>query len=303
MASAASLLGKTPYRGFHVGFPGSGKTGALVALLNAGFKLRVLDYTGNYQPLLVYANENALTTPGQLDIINLQDRITDDSRFTKPMGIPKAFTDGLRYLRDGWKYEENGKTVDLGLSSEWGLDTVVVIDELTTLAKAAVNRAMVSMNKTQENMTSKVWGAAVKDVINTLQILKSKNHHVIINAHKQMLGPKDFVMQGTKDNEDIAKMVNEELVENAENDMLPTRFYPVGPTKNSSMTIHGEFPIFLEFEKITKQGKELRIIKTEGSSLIDTKIPGKGLKAQYPIETGLADIFSAMGYVAPGFKD
>lgn len=298
MAGGASLLGKTPYRGFHIGFPGSGKTGAIVSLLNAGYKVRVLDYTGNYQPLLAYADPRALAN---LDIVNLQDKIKDDGKYMRPEGVPKAFNDGLKFLTE-WKYidTDTGEEINLGKSSEWGTDTIVVVDELTTLSKAAKNRAMVMSNKGPDTMTSAVWGTSVSDVINMIQVMKSRKHHMIINCHKQMLGPKDMMMQGKKDDE-VAETLNDEVIKAVENDMIPTRFYPVGPTKPSSQTIHGELPIMLEFEKVTKMGKELRIIKTEGNSLIDTKIPGKGLKKEYPIETGLADIFTAMAYVAPGF--
>ncbi len=83
--------------------------------------------------------------------------------------------------------------------------------------------------------------------------------------------------------------------------MIPPRVYPIAVTKPQAQNIHGMLPTMLEFVKINKLGKDVRVINTTGGTEIDVKIPGKNLKSSYPIETGLADIFAAMGYKAPGF--
>jgi hypothetical protein len=283
---------KSPYRGFHIGFPGSGKTGATVSLAKAGYKLRMLDWTGNYLPITTYMDDSC-----DIDICLLQDKLIDNGNSIEPFGKPTAFGAGLKQLKD-WKTERNGEPVSLGCSDDWGLDTIVVFDELTSLCRAAKYRAM---NLNGNNLTSAVWGMAVQDVSNVITIAKSKNHHLIINCHKQILGAQDFTMQSGKSEESkaIASLVNEEIKEMKDKDLMPPRFYPVGMTKNSSMTVHGDLPIMLEFEQVTRMGKEMRVIKTQGSSIIDVKIPGLNLKKEYPIETGLADIFEAMGYKAP----
>lgn len=297
MANGRSLRG--PYRGFHIGWPGSGKTGALVSLLNAGFKVRVLDFTGNWSPLAQYADDRALDN---LDVVTLQDKLAaNDAKAVLPLGVPTAFNQAAQLMKE-WKYkDENGNEVNLGSSKEWGPDTVVVIDELTTLGKMAKNRAMVMNNKTPSTMTSAVWGAAVNDVTNLIGIMKEdKNRfHLIINAHKQVLGPADFVNQN--DQKDEMKPILEAKLDMVTEGMIPPRIYPVGVTKNSSTTIHGELPIMLEFEKVNKAGKVQRVINTVGGPEIDIKIPGKGLKSSYSIETGLLEIFEALGYKAPGF--
>lgn len=299
MASGNSLRAKNPYRGFHLGFPGSGKTGALVSLLNAGYKLRVLDFEGNFDPLINFADEKAL---GNLDVVTFQDRLYSDpnKKFIEPLGIPSAFVNALKMMKE-WKYkDEAGVEVDLGKSSEWGQDTIVVVDSLTSLGTTVLRRSMKMNGKDPSTMTSAVWGAAVSDLKNFIQMLKDESNkfHLIINCHKQMIGPKDMLVQGNDDN---AKMVNETVVEMNNDDLIPVRFYPVGITKPSSQTVHGELPIMLEFKKERRQGKDTRIIDTVGSSIVDVKIPVPGLKKEYPIETGLAEIFAVMGYKPPGF--
>ena len=293
MASLKDLKSRTPYRGFHIGYPGSGKTGALASLANAGYKIRGLSYEANYEPLVNYADDRA-----DIDIVVLQDRMRNGDKYVEVMGIPEAFNQGLSLMKE-WKYkDDDGNEVNLGKSSEWGPDTIVFVDALGSLSAAAKARAMKMNNKTPSNMTSAVWGHAVADVNNFIELLKSdKNRfHLIINAHKQILGPGDFLAQGDDD------AVKEKKLEMIRDGMIPPRIYPIAVTKPQAQSVHGMLPIMLEFEKTTKQGRDMRVINTVGGVQIDVKIPGKNLKSSYPIETGLADIFEALGYKAPGLK-
>lgn len=293
MASGAKLKGATPYRGFHIGYPGSGKTGALASLANAGYKLRIISFEGNYEPLLNYVDAKALPN---IDIVTLQDRMRNGDKYVEVMGIPEAFNNAMKLLTE-WKYkEDDGSEVNLGKSADWGLDTVVVIDSLTSLAMAVKARAMKMNNKNPSNMTSAVWGHAVMDLSNFIDVLKrdDKRYHLIINSHKQILGPSDFLAQGDDE------AVKEKKLEMIQQGMIPPRIYPVSVTKPNSQNVHGMLPIMLEFDKTSKLGKDVRLIRTVSGPEIDVKIPGKDLKKDYPVETGLADIFQALGYKAPG---
>lgn len=293
MASASKLKGSTPYRGFHIGYPGSGKTGALASLANAGYKLRIISFEGNYEPLLNYVDAKALPN---IDIVTLQDRMRNGDKYVEVMGIPEAFNNAMKLLTE-WKYkEDDGTEVNLGKSADWGLDTVIVIDSLTSLAMAVKARAMKMNNKNPSNMTSAVWGHAVMDLSNFIDVLKrdDKRYHLIINSHKQILGPSDFLAQGDDE------AVKEKKLEMIQQGMIPPRIYPVSVTKPNSQNVHGMLPIMLEFDKTSKLGKDVRLIRTVSGPEIDVKIPGKDLKKDYPVETGLADIFQALGYKAPG---
>lgn len=290
---ADKLKGTTPYRAFHIGLPGSAKTGSLAALANVGYKLRVLDVGGNPESLLEYVDERALPN---IDIVTLTDKMRNGDKYVETVGIPEAFNNMCHMLAE-WKYkEEDGTEVNLGKSKDWGRDTIVVIDDGTGLAKAIFRRAMKMNNKTPSNVTSSVWGHAVADYNNFISMLRDKEHHLIINVHQQMLGPQDFLAQGDDEK------VKEKKLEAIAHDLIPTRWYPIAVTKPQAQNVHGQLPIMLHFEKTTKLGKEVRLIETQAGMDIDVKIPGKNLKSTYPIETGLADIFSAMGFEAPGFK-
>lgn len=299
MANLAKMAETPLFRGMIAAEPGDGKTGSLLSLAEAGFKLRILDYDGNLEPLLAYGSPKALAN---IDAATLQDKLgsDQDDRYTTTENLPTAFTKGYKMVTKGWSYLEDGQRVDLGKASEWGPDTVVVLDSLSSMGEAAFRRAMAAHNKTPFNTTSAVWGHAATDVTNFVKMLafRKNNFHTIILAHKRPLSAADIITQSddAKGNEKI-KQTKLEMLE-----MLPpAKDYPLAITKNLSKVIHKELPILLTLDRVYKNGKERRFIRTESIAEWDigVKIPGKGLEKQYPIETGLADIFKALGISAP----
>src|ERR1700733_9823756 len=145
MTNAATLLRNPALPILVVGYPGTAKTGSLASLLNAGYKLRMIDFDGNADPLLQYADTAMLKN---LDIAYFEDRMRSGQSFIEPVGIPTAFANALRQL-DDWKTQDaEGKEVSLGSSSDWGPDTIVVLDSLTKMGDAAFRRAMKLLNKT-----------------------------------------------------------------------------------------------------------------------------------------------------------
>ena len=140
MANALDLIQAIPpVRMLLVGYPGSGKTGSLVSLLNAGFKMRVLDFDGNLEPVFTFAQRDKLAN---LDILQLKgaDAVKMGSHVIEANGVPHAFADAVRAM-DRWTYKRGEETIDLGSSKDWGPDTVVVLDSLTSMGEAALLRA------------------------------------------------------------------------------------------------------------------------------------------------------------------
>src|SRR5882762_2840856 len=96
----------------------SGKTGSLVSLVKAGYKLRILDYDNLLDILVRLINEQC---PEKID--NVEFRPLRDKRKTTGEGlvidgVPKAFSNGLKML-DRWKYKDSeGNEVDLGSPSQ-----------------------------------------------------------------------------------------------------------------------------------------------------------------------------------------
>lgn len=297
MANAGSMIGTKPFRGLLVGYPKGGKTGAIIPLIEAGFKVRMLAFETNYDVLLNYTDEKALAN---LDIVTLEDRfeLLDGKRTLTVSGIPKAFTEGLKMMQR-WKYVENGQTVDLGASAEWGQDTIVVVDSMSAEAEASLNWSIKMANKDPSSMTSAIWGMARKNLTDAIKARASKrnNFHLIYLGHLHMLGPQDFINQSDEKEEN--KPIKEKKLDAIVEDLIPTKLFPVAVTKAQSQNIAKEFPTMILAEKVTVAGKEKRILRTVAGAELDLGVPHPDVKATYPQETGLLDIFKAFGIKPP----
>lgn len=293
MASGASL--RPSIRMLLIGWPGGGKTGAVSSLLDAGFKVRMIDLEGNYTPLLNYADPRAVAQ--NLDVLTFQDKLQNLDKFIAPVGVPTAFNDTLKALKD-WKTEDpEGNIKSLGATKDWGPDTIILLDSLTALGEAAFRRARVMSNKTPMNTTQAVWGLAVDDQVNTLKILnnRAKGYHVIVTGHLQMISPREIA----KDDDDTVKEIKEAVA-----DLIPTRLFPKGITKNSSQTIAKEFDLVLLAESaFDKKDKPYHRLVTVSRPELDLKAPSPRMLPEYPIETGLATIFETFGFKGPGLKE
>src|SRR6185312_15868306 len=110
----------------------SGKTGSLVSLVGAGYKLRIL----NFDDLLdILANKVAELCPdkiGNVDVATFKDPTKAGPAGVVINGKPKAWINAVRML-DHWKDDD----VDLGVPAEWGADSILVVDSLSRLCDAA----------------------------------------------------------------------------------------------------------------------------------------------------------------------
>ncbi len=290
MANAAKLAGKTAARILLVGYPGAGKTGSLASLIDAGYKIRMLDFEGNYSPMLQYSNP---AMHKNVDIVSFKDKLRNGNKYIEVNGIPTAFASSLNMM-DHWTYkEEDGTVVDLGSSKDWGPDTIIVVDSLTAMGKASFRRAQAMLNKTPLNTTQQVWGLAMADQETFIEKLTdpSKRHHVIVLAHLKMVGPKDI----QKDDEQVTKDLKEKVM-----DLVDTRLYPSALGQQLPPVIGGYFPTLLKVERIVKAGKVQRVIRSDTGPELDTKIPApRDFPAVLPIESGLLTIMDA---ITPGTK-
>lgn len=113
---------------FFVGDSGAGKTGALVSLIQADYKLRIIDMDNGLDSLFQWTKKLA---PEKLNNVNYEtrrDKMKASAAGPIISGAPKACTDVLKLL-DKWPDET--------LPREWGEDTILVLDSLTAFGKAA----------------------------------------------------------------------------------------------------------------------------------------------------------------------
>lgn len=289
MASAVALKAKEPVRMLLSGYPGTAKTGALAALANAGFKLRVLDFDGNPQSLLQYTEPDCLKN---IDIITLEDKMGLAGAVAGTKGLPTAFTSAWKLL-DEWKYMENGTEVSLGSSKDWGLDTVVVMDGLTGHTEASLRSAMSIMGKTTQTMSQPCWGLAIKQQLAFIQRLMAveNRHNTIVISHLKMVGPKEIESGDGELERDLKQRASK---------MIPTRLYPTAVGWDLPQKIAGEFPahVLAEVRIVGKTAK--RVLNYLPRTDVDLKLPIKAsIGNDLPVETGLLTIFEALGVTAP----
>ena len=245
----------------------SGKTGSLVSLVKAGYKLRILDMD-NLLDILKY--KILEECPDLID--NVEFRTIRDKYKTGPTGSmidgkPRAWVDAIKML-DAWKYDDT----DLGRPAEWGGDTILVIDSLSRLCDAAYDfhESIIPRGKSGDYDGRAVYGNAQDDVEKVLAMLTSSGMatNVIVIAHGNYMDLPD----GTK------------------------KIFPQGVGQKLSLRIPQYFPNYVRYRN--KNGK--RTIQLESDPMIDLANTRPGfLNKELDISTGLAEFFGALRDGAP----
>lgn len=287
MSNAAKLKGLAPIRLLNSGEPGAGKTSALVALANAGFKLRILDYDGNFRPVLNYVDERVLPN---IDIQTLQEELKfSPTNGLEPKGKPKAFTRGLQ-LMTRWKYtEKDGTEVDLGDPAEWGPDTVVVLDTISSQGDTAMWQALNMVGRSPLNRRDKDWGLAIDLQANFLNLIRHVNNqfHFIANAHIRVISPDTERDQDTA----LQRDVKEQRAE-----LMPTKAFPHVLGRQLPRTVTGKFEGAVTTKKAERgpmKGK--RVITWDDDPNFQTKLAASTrLSKELDVGTGLLQIFEEL---------
>lgn len=249
-----------------IGDAKSGKTGSLVSLVRAGYKLRILDLDNLLDVLKYYIMEQC---PDKID--NVEIRTLRDKRKSSPTGpvidgIPKAFSDAMKML-DNWKYKDGDEEIDYGKPSEWGPDCILVIDSLSRLCDSAFDFRipLTPVGKSGEYDLRAVYGDAQDAIETTLANLTSQHFktNVIVIAHIQYMDMPDGSKKG----------------------------FPQGVGQKLSPKIPQYFPSVVMYTN--KGGK--RTLQTNSSPLIDLANPKPfAMAKEYPIDNGLAEFFAVL---------
>ena len=270
----------------NVGIPGSGKTGALACLVEAGYRMIVVDFDNGVDILIniLKSNPEALdrlyyeTFTDPMQLIKGQSRTADGGTKSSSMivtkGTPAAFTNALAGLTH-WKFpvEAGSKeTYDLGNVGSWGPDTIVVIDSLGFAGVAAL-RFVRQLNMHQfDTFTSQPdYGQAMDMVEGMLQLLYSDSVecHVIVNSHITFLAD---ILKGS--------IIG-----------LPRALGSKLPPK-----VGGYFNSIVHTSTVGEGKSAKRMIKTTSEGLVELKLPilPGTLPSQLPIKDGLLTIFKTL---------
>lgn len=250
-----------------IGDAKSGKTGSLVSLVKAGYKLRILDLD-NLLDILKYMVRKEC--PEYLT--NVESRVLRDKRKASAMGAvldgkPSAYINAVKMI-ERWKYKDtDGTEIDLGNPADWGPDCVLVIDSLSRLCDAAYDwmHMLTPAGKSGQQDGRAVYGDSQDAVVDFLSMLTSDDMtcNLIVIAHIEYQDQPDGTVKG----------------------------FPQGIGKKLSPKIPQYFSSVVLYTN--KNGK--RTLQTNSTPLIDLANPAPfAMASSYPIETGLAEFFAVL---------
>jgi hypothetical protein len=248
------------------GDSGSGKTGALASLVAAGYKLRILDMDNGLDVLKQFVLRDCPDKINNVEFRTLRDKYKSGPEGPVIAGTPKAFVDAVKLL-DRWKYIDEGVETDLGVPSEWGSDTILIIDSLTFLSDAAFafREPLAARGKDGKFDARAVYKDAQDAIESVLAFVTGEafRTNVIITSHIRYI-----------ENPDGSKKGYPTSVGSALGPIIPRYFNSVALCEN-------------------KNGK--RQITTVATAMIDLKNPKPFEMAKsYPIDTGLAEFFGVL---------
>ena len=257
-------------KGLLLGNPGTGKTGGLTSLVKAGYKLRIWDYDNLLVPLIKYVQKECPERIDQIRYTALTDKLKGSTNpammngknlvISSPVdGQPKAYSNGLKML-DHWKDGDE----DLGKPSEWGADTFVIIDTLTTMAKAAY-RYCDALNPGAQDKRAIFYGA----------------QQLIINALNQLAG----------DSFNTNVLVLAHLDYDTDESTGLTKGFP----RSVGSAIKGEIAAGFNCVLLMESQGNKKILRTNSTGIVDLKNPVSfKLPDVLPIEDGLATFVKAV---------
>lgn len=170
----------------YLGNSGTGKTGSLVSLVKAGYKLRILDLDNGFRILQSYVLKECPDKIANVDVETQRDKFKIVGTTMIIDGQPKAFAGAVKLL-DKWSDGSSPK--------EWGEDTILVIDSLTRLGDAAFEWAK-GMNPTAKD-PRQWYGAAQVGIEHVLSMLTADEFHsnVIVCTHVRIDTYEDGTVQ------------------------------------------------------------------------------------------------------------
>jgi hypothetical protein len=116
------------------GDSGTGKTGALASLANAGYELFILDFDNGLDPLYKYVMPEA---KGRVHFHTLQDKI-NLSGTTVSVGMADSYARAMQQLNN-WTDDKKS----FGAVASWGPERILVLDSLTFMSNAVLRAVLV----------------------------------------------------------------------------------------------------------------------------------------------------------------
>lgn len=249
MPSLAGATATPLVKALVLGESGAGKTGALVSLVKAGYKLRILDFDNKIADgiLPIKIRQECPDGLASVEFEPLRDKFKATPIGHVLDGIPTAYTRALALL-DKWP--------DGSRPADWGGDYFIVVDSLKFCSEAIFNWAQAMAPGVKD--PRQWYGTAQKGVEHILDNLTAKwfNCNVLVLCHVDYQARPDGTMKGLPIS--IGKALAPDI-----------------PTYFDNMIL------------CRTEGTNKRIIQTMATAMIDLKNPAS-ISEPLPIETGLA---------------
>ena len=243
----------------YIGDSGTGKTGSLVSLVKAGYKLRILDMDNGLDSLVAEIKKQCPDKIANVSFQSFRDDYKPDvGKGIKLDGRPKAFYNMLKALEE-WEDGTN--------PAEWGDETILVLDSLTAVGRAALNWAE-SLDPMAKD--KRQWFFSAQSAVEKLlDMLTSANFstNVIVVSHVQITERADGSVKG------YASAVGSAL----------------GPK------IPKYFNTLVCSESKGAGDNVKRTIQTRPTTMLDLKVPDEDhIGKQLPLNTGMAELFKTL---------
>lgn len=243
----------------YLGDSSTGKTGSLVSLVEAGYKLRVLDMDNGLDSLVAFVRKQCPDKLKNVSFETVRDKFKATRLGPAIDGVPVAYTKACDLM---------SKWSDGTIPSEWGEEYIFVLDSLSALGQAAYAWAD-NLNPLAKDKRNTFFEGQ-KSIEKVLAMLTSEQFkaNVIVITHIQM-----------KENEDTG-------ITKGYANALGSALGPIIPRYFNTM-------IQAKSEGTGKNVK--RTISTMTSGLVDLKnpVPFK-LDQVLPLETGMKTIFEKL---------
>lgn len=234
---------------------GSGKTGALASLIDAGYNVRILDFDNGLSVLAGFVKDKEKLK--NVHYITLRDKL---KLIGAQMGIDKAsaFQRGMEALDKGgdlW-----GKDSNIPKLTDWTENDVLVVDSLGLMGRSSLLMVMQANGALAKAPEIQHYGVAMENMEKFINLITSDSVgcNVIVNTH--LYTPNNAVRPAP--------------------DVLGDKLGPKIPKYFDNM-------ISLSITA----GK--RSFKTQKDGLLALKT-SKQMKPEYPIEAGMLNIFKAL---------
>lgn len=234
---------------------GSGKSGSLASLVDAGLNVRVLDFDNGLSVLSGFLKDKS-----KLANVHYVDKLQDDLKLIAGrIGVTKApaFQRAMDALDKGGK---DFWGADIPPLIQWTPRDVLVVDSYSMAGRMCLQMVMFANAKGMGHPEIQHYGLAMENLEKWVGILTSSvvNCHVILNTHITNV-------EGT------------------------AKLYPEALGSKLGPKLGRYFDNMFSLSVVANK----RVFKTDKDGLLALKA-AKPLKETYPIETGWVDIFEAL---------